>query len=117
MGRIITRCPAHSKFPDMVADLIDWSTWSWDFELISSTFWPVDVHNILQLSFGSPNSEDRLVWAFSKSGRFTVRSCYHNLLSGKIGCDDGHAGSFLENDAQWNWLWKIKAPPKVGTFL
>lgn len=59
-SRIMTRRPPDCVFPDKVSDLIDWSTWSWDFELISNTFWEVDVHNILQLSFGSPTTEDKL---------------------------------------------------------
>lgn len=82
--RIIMQSPSHSIFPDKVSNLIDWSTWRWNYDLISSIFWPVDIHNISQLSFRSPKIEDRLVWAFSKSSHFTVRSCYYNLLSSKI---------------------------------
>lgn len=115
-SRIMTRRPPDCVFPDKVSDLIDWSTWSWDFELISNTFWEVDVHNILQLSFGSPTTEDKLFWAFSKTGHFTVRSCYHNLLNGKIGMDSP-GGSASEDNSRWKWLWKINVPPKVRTFL
>lgn len=90
MGRIFTKRPLDSVFPDKVSDLIYWSTWSCDYDLISSTFWPVDVHNILQLSFGSPNTEDRLVWAFSNTSRFTVR---HHMLNGKLRMEDGPRSS------------------------
>lgn len=104
-------------FSDRVVDLIDWSTWSWDYELIANTFWPVDVHNILQVSFGSPNTTDRLFWAFSKTGNITVRSCYRNLLTGKFGSEVEAMGSLSETGLQWNWIWKIKVPPKVRKFL
>lgn len=86
-GRVITRRPSHDSFPNTVSDLIDWTTWSWNYDLISQTFWPVDTHNILQVLFGAPETADKLVWAFSKSGQYTVRSCYHNLLTGKIGAE------------------------------
>lgn len=60
-GRIITRRSVHASFPDTVTDLIDWSSWCWNYELISHTFWPVDVQSILQVPFGAPDTEDR--WA------------------------------------------------------
>lgn len=84
-GQIIMRRPTHSTFPDKVLDLISWKSWIWNYSLISDIFWPVDVRSILQVSFGSPDMEDKLVWVFSKTGQFTVRSCYYNLLNGKIG--------------------------------
>lgn len=72
-GRIITRRPPHSNFPNLVADLIDWDAGGWEFDLISNVFWPVDVHNILQVPIGAPEIEDRLVWIYSKLGVFTFR--------------------------------------------
>lgn len=45
---IITRRPAHSSFSERVSDLIDWTYWIWNCDLIASTFWPVDVHQILK---------------------------------------------------------------------
>lgn len=79
---MITTRQSHTVFSDKVADLIDWSTYSWNYDLIPSTFWPVHIHHILQVPI--TDTMDRLVWAFSKSGVFTVRSCYHNLVDGTI---------------------------------
>lgn len=117
MGRIITKRLYEVAFPDKVADLIDWASWNWDYDLLQSTFWPVDVHNILQVSFGSPATVDRVVWAFLKSGKFTVRSCYHNLLEGKIGATEEVMVSREVDGMHWNWLWKLRIPPKVRVFL
>lgn len=104
-------------FPNTVSDLIDWSNWSWKYDLISQVFWQVDVHHILQVPFGAPEVEDRIVWAYSKSGNFTVRSCYHNLISGKLRvkvASTSIPGTIL---AHWDWIWGLRVPPKVRTFL
>lgn len=116
-GTIITRRPEHSTFPERVSDMIDWASWSLNYELVASTFWPVDVHQILQVPFGAPSTEDRLVWDFSKLGNFTVRSCYHNLISGKL-CAEPLTTSLPATESSiWNWIWILKVPPKVRTFL
>lgn len=100
-----------------MADLIDWSTWHWDTELISNTFWPVDVHSILQVPFGSPETTDRLVWGFSKSGLFTVRSCYHLLISSKHGEEEEALDRCEGADSLWKWIWALQVPPKIRKFL
>lgn len=51
-GRIITRRSHASPFPNKLADLIYWSSWSWNFEMIFEIFWPVDTYQILQLPLG-----------------------------------------------------------------
>lgn len=73
----------------------------------------MDVHNILQVPIGSPETEDRLVWAFSKSGSFTVRSCYHNLLEGN-GREE--TGGVNADTPLWNWIWTIKYLQKCVFF-
>lgn len=46
------------------------------------------MHNILHVPFEGPDTVDRVVWAFSKFSNFTVHSCYHNLISGKMTMED-----------------------------
>lgn len=116
-GRIITRRPLHSTFPNTVADLIDWNSGSWNVSLIQYIFWAVDVHSILQVAFGSPTTEGKMVWAFSKSGRFTVRLCYYRLLQGKIGAEDVRLSLANSMGRDWNWIWSLRVPPKVRMFL
>lgn len=55
-GKVITVRQSHTVFPDKVADLIDWGTHNWNYNLIVSTFWPVDVHQILEVPIGSPDT-------------------------------------------------------------
>lgn len=75
------------------------------------------MHSILQVPFGSPTTEDKMVWIFSKSGQFTVRSCYHNLVQGKLGVDDEQTSFTDSVGGHWNWIWVLRVPPKVRTFL
>lgn len=116
-GKVITTRPQHLASPNCVGDLIDWNTYSWNYELLSSTFWPVDVHHILQVPFGSPETADRLVWAFSKSGVFTVRSCYHSILEEQGAGDRDRGSAYGMAQPQWKWIWKLRVPPKVRNFL
>lgn len=104
-------------FSDRVADLIDCDTHSWNYELLSSTFWSVDVHHILKVPIGCPDTTYRLVWAFLKSGSFTVRSSYHNLLDGQSQAEEGSTTHHGASSLQWDWIWSLKVPPKVRTFL
>lgn len=45
---------SHTVFSDKVADLVGWSTYSWNYDLIPSTFWSVHIHDILPVPIGSP---------------------------------------------------------------
>lgn len=56
-GKVITVRQSHTVFPDKVADLIDWGTHNWNYD----TFWPVEVHQILQVPIGSPDTQDRMI--------------------------------------------------------
>lgn len=115
LGKVITRRPQHSPFPDRVSDLIDWNSWSWNMEFISETFLPIDAQHILQLPIGSWETGDRIFWAFSKTGQFTVRSCYHKLLEGKSMNETGLPSNTNDTSQLWIWVWDSKVPPKVHT--
>lgn len=75
------------------------------------------MHHILKVPIGCPDTTYRLVWAFLKSGSFTVRSCYHNLLDGHSEAEDGSTTHHGASSLQWDWIWSLKVPPKVLTFL
>lgn len=61
--------------------------------------------------------EDRSYWAFSKTGNFTVRSCYHHLLEHKGRDADGVPSSTSSPSLLLNWIWDLKVPPKIRMFL
>lgn len=57
------------------------------------------------------------MWAFSKSGNFTVRSCYHNLVVGKLTMETSTTSLAGSASPLWDWIWELKVPPKVRTFI
>ncbi|KAM7487446.1 hypothetical protein LguiB_024930 [Lonicera macranthoides] len=57
----------------------------------------------------SADTEDKLVWNGNSSGRFTVSSCYIQILrsNGVLGSDQ----------CDWKWLWRKKLPARIIYFL
>lgn len=62
----------NSLFPDRVADLINPNSRTWRSDLVKETFWPVGRGRILAIPTGALEVEDRMVWAQSKDGKFSV---------------------------------------------
>ncbi|XP_012837526.1 PREDICTED: uncharacterized protein LOC105958069 [Erythranthe guttata] len=119
--KMFTRRPIESAWPDRVADIIDKSIGAWDVPIIEEIFWPIDRGRILSIPVGSREASDRWVWHYSGSGKFTVRSCYHNIISGQTltsGSNPECKGSSSgEVDRNWNVLWHLPIPPKIRVFL
>lgn len=117
-GKIITTRPMHSSFPNMVGDLIDWSRGEWSLELITQHMWKCDISGILQGPIGSPMSLDSTYWAYSKHGRFTVRSCYHKIMELAMANELSTSGAANSlSSPEWKWVWGLQLPPKIRTFV
>jgi len=65
-------------------ELINPVTGYWDEDLIIDLFWPIDVHQILQIPL-SVGREDLVAWHYNQNGFFSVRSAYHIQWSRKFG--------------------------------
>ncbi|XP_021751554.1 uncharacterized protein LOC110717211 [Chenopodium quinoa] len=60
----------------VVRDLIDNDTKEWNYDLLVSNFDERDVRCILSVPFSSRNQEDKLTWAFSGDGLYSVKTTY-----------------------------------------
>ena len=60
----------------MVADLIDSSTARWKNEVIDSLFIDHEANLIKSIPLSSALSLNKLVWAKTNNGKFTVGSAY-----------------------------------------
>lgn len=80
----ITPRPANSYFPMNVVDLIDPIAGTWDRDMVEGHFWQVDCNRIFSVPIGAPSVDDHLIWHYEKHGRFSVRSCYHLILSAGV---------------------------------
>ncbi|KAG5390014.1 hypothetical protein IGI04_031555 [Brassica rapa subsp. trilocularis] len=59
--------------PMSVEDLFDHHTGIWNENLLRQTFTPTDVEIILKTR-KSPNRPDKLIWAYTKDGKYTSKS-------------------------------------------
>lgn len=84
-------------------------------DLINSTFWEVDRGRILAIPLGSIDMEDKVVWHYTKDGRFSVRSCYHLItkLSSERGCETTSGMEVV----RWKDIWNLPVPPKIRMFI
>ncbi|OMO53350.1 hypothetical protein CCACVL1_28692 [Corchorus capsularis] len=96
-----------------VVELIDHDERCWKEDLLNSLFHPNEVEAILDIRLSSSRVEDKLIWAASKMGMFTVKSAYHV------------AKIFLEHEVDevelrnplWKLLWTAKILPKFNRNL
>lgn len=107
--RVITP-PQISYFPNRVADVIDPVSGRWNEEVIRHPFWEIDHGRILSIPIGSTEAEDKMVWHYSRNGRFSVKSWYH-LISNIPAGHEGESSSG-EEMVRWKVIWHIQDPPE-----
>jgi ribonuclease HI len=99
---------------NLVHELIDEDSASWDMEKIEENFEPVDADAIRRIPIGR-FTEDIWAWEPEKNGCFTVRSCY-KILSSDAQEVASESSSGEHGNNCWKILWKLAVPPKVKSF-
>ena len=81
--KVLTRL---NTLPDqsLVSLLIDLETSAWRDQLVRLVFIPANVLSILSIPLSVCMPQDRLVWAFTPKGSFTVRSAYKIAMAKSI---------------------------------
>ncbi|KAK6145416.1 hypothetical protein DH2020_022236 [Rehmannia glutinosa] len=82
----------------------------WDMNLLEEYFCERDVDEILKIPRHDSDDQDSLIWRYSKTGNYTVRSGYKLLVNSIIDEQFGIEGN-------WGKIWKLKVPAKVKFFL
>ncbi|CAL1353631.1 unnamed protein product [Linum trigynum] len=98
-----------------VASLIHPLTRTWNSELIRASFEAESVQWILSIPLPSAPRPDKLIWHFSATGQYTVKTGYHLLSSGRH-LEFDPLPPFL-NQQFWKFLWNLPIPPKLKVFL
>ncbi|KAK4390205.1 hypothetical protein Sango_2083800 [Sesamum angolense] len=78
-------------------------------------FWPVDSDIILSIPFSRIGAPDLLIWHYSRSGIFSVRSAYH--LACTLELRPSSSSSRVLEQAWWRRVWQAKMPNKVKVFV
>ena len=98
-----------------VSEFIDPETNSWDEELIREIFWPVDVQRILNIPLAVGMMDDFVSWHLTRTGVFSVRSCYHAEWDHQHGEKLRRTGSYGTSSTLpvWKNIWSLKVPAKI----
>ena len=111
---ISTPCllPSDSK----VSNLMHLKIGEWKTSLLKQIFLPDNVNTILSILLGSFKLRDRLIWAYTPRGIFTMNSAYklallmtQSLATAKSSDEDTYR-------LFWCTIWRLRAPNKVKTF-
>jgi hypothetical protein len=99
-----------------VSLLIDGETKWWNQTLVRAIFRREEADLICSLPICPRPQSERLIWAGSKNGEFSVRSAYH-FAKGMAESNEGSCSN-VENCSQaWRKIWNLRGTRVVKTFL
>jgi hypothetical protein len=109
--------PVNILEPDAkVCSLIDEDTRWWNKALVGSIFSKEEVDIICSMPICPLQQHDRMVWAGSVKGDFSVKSAYHFAKS--LAESSNGSSSSMENVTKiWKEVWRVKGPRVLTTFL
>ena len=95
-----------------VAVLINESTRSWRSDVIDHVFEPAEAAIIKGIPLSSFSQEDKLIWPFTPSGQYTMKSGYRFLY------ESSSPEQITEEDSVfWKKIWGLQVPNKVKNFI
>ncbi|PNT62195.1 hypothetical protein BRADI_5g26948v3 [Brachypodium distachyon] len=123
LPRGVTRQPSTHKGDcelEMVTELIDTSSFSWNQALITQHFHLDDVPLILSIPLRA-QSEDFIAWHFDGRGLFSVKSAYKvhvEMLKREQSFQVGQGSVAIPVSTEvFKKIWKVQCPPKTHHFL
>jgi hypothetical protein len=99
-----------------VSSLIDEETNWWKKELVYEVFRREEVDLICSMVSCPRQQCDKLVWAGSKNGEFSVKSAYH-FAKGMEASQQGSNSNMDPITTLWKKIWRVKGPKVLQSFL
>jgi hypothetical protein len=99
-----------------VSSLIDPIKMEWKECVINHVFLPLEVNLILGIPLSHHPAQDKIIWAHTPTGTFSVRSAYHFLLNNHYG-DKPSPSNSSSSSGLWKKIWDLPIPPKIRHFL
>jgi ribonuclease HI len=99
-----------------VADIINQEANWWDIPLIEQIFSGETVEKICSIPISPRSQEDKLIWAGTNNGMFSIRSAYH-LEVERRNRDNWSTSSLPFAVPTWRRLWKLNLPRFILLFL
>lgn len=101
----------HDEEVSVVADLIDKATGQWNRSLLWSLFSPEHAEAITKIHLSVSTRCDQLIWTYEKSGRFSVKSLYREVIKDRYD-PVAPVGGFW-----WRKLWKLRVHERLKLCL
>ena len=92
--------------------LINPVTRSWRTEVIEHVFSTQEAETIKGIPLSSTSQKDVLVWPFTPSGTYSVKSGYRFLVD-----NSAQPQASNQDSAFWKKLWSLEVPTKVKNFV
>ena len=99
-----------------VSELIDEAKGEWNVDLVKHVFLPDDAHTILGIPRSSKRNRDRMIWAYTPKGTFTVNSAYKVALSLSQSKSTEGTLDATSHSQFWQKNWGLRIPNKLKTF-
>jgi hypothetical protein len=99
-----------------VAEIIDLDYNWWNVPLVEHIFSLETVERICSIFISPGTQEDKLIWAGTKTGSFSVRCAFHLEVDHRT----KEMGSVLSRSVTspfWRRLWKLRVPRSIIIFL
>ncbi|XP_073355316.1 uncharacterized protein [Aegilops tauschii subsp. strangulata] len=106
-------CPISTNPPQLVSELIDPVSRTWNKQVINDHFLAHDADVILNIPLSSRVQPDFWAWHYDRKGFFSVRSVYRMINGIKFQREDwlehraSHSNQERDKKA-WSSLWKVK---------
>ena len=99
-----------------VGELIDTKVKCWKSSVVDTIFPPHEAKAIKSIPLSVRLPPDKLVWAETANGKFTVKSAYHLAVSISSSDSRGSASDCSQLRRFWRRLWGLAIPFKVKHF-
>ncbi|CAL9024975.1 unnamed protein product, partial [Prunus brigantina] len=108
--------------PRKMNELVDPTTKQWREDVIGLCFNPDEAKHILSMPFSRWGCPNKLIWHFSKHGRYVLKSSYelarHLQRNGELGHKvGGEMSSTHGRNDVWPTLTSLAARPKIQAFV
>ena len=98
-----------------VSKLINLITRTWDTNLVHGLLSPKEAALVLSIPLSRTPMEDKIIWPFTPSGKYTVNSGSKFLA--KINSMVDFAGTSQQQNEVWKQIWGLNVPSKVQNFM
>ena len=101
---------------DATADiLIDADHGTWRANLVRELFMNFEGKNILSISLSISMPRDKMVWAGTPNGKFTVKSAYWMAMAMSSAEHEGTSSASGQRQL-WKTIWSAEVPNKINFF-